>query len=52
MRLTQELALVTTLSFVFAGTEWAQEEEDVLLLDDNEFVSGWRYWVSEIRYRF
>ena len=26
--------------------------EEVVLLVDNAFVSGWRYWGSEIRYRF
>lgn len=106
MRITQELALVTTLSLVFAGSAWAQEEnerspsydrfdfnvtwtapsemwsvsvfahnvfneqevelfeidgfefedpssgEEVFLPVDNQFVSGWRYWGSEIRYRF
>ena len=40
--------------FEFLEYEWEDPDsgEEVFVLVDDPFVSGWRYWGSEIRYRF
>ena len=39
--------------FEFIDYEWEDEEtgEEVFILVDDPFVSGWRYWGAELRYR-
>ena len=40
--------------FEFLEYEWEdpETEEEVFVLVDDPFVSGWRYWGAEVRYRF
>ena len=40
--------------FEYIDYEWEDPEtgEEVFVLVDDPFVSGWRYWGAEVRYRF
>ena len=40
--------------FEFVDYEWEDPEtgEEVFVLVDDPFVSGWRYWGAEVGYRF